>query len=231
MPPAVYWCPFCQDKLYKSKGNLNNHVMQDHEPQKQHYCHGCNRSWNIALGCTRHLRKSSCSSSNLETRHHESKKTLYACGICVRVFDDFSLRQDHLFAHQQEGAQRASWSMDNVMRSLLSYPSIADRWRAAVQRKSNNSMDVNSQWQPRWDWGNPQTGEVVTALEHTRFDSQQELDQLLDTSLSTLTSASEAQLRITGHEERPSLDAEVDFGAYPEEGLGSLLTRQLEEYF
>lgn len=197
MPPAIYWCPFCDREPYKSKGNLNNHVTQSHEPQKEYFCNACNKSWNTALCCTRHFRRSGCSNTRLETRHHELKKKLFACGLCIRPFDDFGLRQDHLFTHQQDGMQKDSWRRDNVMRSLLSHPPIAERWGVAVRKKLNNSADLNTiaRWEPCWDWSGHQADDVVEALEYMRFSNQRDLDMLLNVALSALTSASEQQLQ------------------------------------
>ncbi|KAF4544555.1 uncharacterized protein LTHEOB_6125 [Lasiodiplodia theobromae] len=225
MSPSIHWCPFCGVKLYKSKGNLNNHIEQHHEPQKHYHCNECNGSWTTALGYSRHTKKVGCSGCHLETRHHESKKSLYACGVCARAFDDFGLRQDHLFTHQQSGVGKASWDMNNVMLGLLSHSSIVGPWNAAVQRKSNNYP--SPQWQPRWDWSNPQAGEALAALEHMRFDNRGDLDRILDNVMSALTSASEQQLHGTGYDALLNIDTEMDFGALSEEDFVNYL-RQLE---
>lgn len=225
MPSGTYWCPFCDGKSYKSKGNLNNHVEQHHEPQKHHFCNECNGSWATALGCTRHIRKSSCSGCHIETRHHELKKRLYACGVCTRVFDDFGLRQDHLFIHQQSGVGKTSWDMDNVMLGLLSYPSIIGPWKTTIQRKYNNYP--NLQWQPRWDWSDSRAGKALAALEYMRFNNHEDLDRVLDIVISTLTPASEQQLHGVSHDAQPDLHTDVDFGAFSEEDFENYL-RQLE---
>lgn len=139
MPPGVYWCPFCETKPYKSKANLSNHIEEKHEPQKQYHCRDCSRSWNLPLGRSRHLGRSNCSAQHFDSTHHTNKKTLYACGVCIAVFDDFGLRQDHLATHQQGGTGKAAWSKDNLMRGVLSHSSISGSWSAPRHPQTNLS--------------------------------------------------------------------------------------------
>lgn len=182
MPDRVYWCPFCHVPPYKSQGNLTNHIEENHEPQKHHRCLDCGRSWNTKLGRTRHVSRTNCSRQRFETTHHSDKKSLYACGICNAVFDDFALRQEHLLNHQQSGMLKAAWTKDTMMHSLLSYPSISATWNLLVsQTVPYLNPDTLS-----WNWSDCRATKAMEALEHKLFNSDQELRDILDDVLATL---------------------------------------------
>lgn len=162
-PLETYWCPFCEKGIYKSQGNLNNHIEQHHEPQVLRHCHDCKKAWNTSLGRTRHIRKAVCSSRNFESTKHPERKILYACGICAFVCDDFSLRQEHLFNHQRTETPRSAWTMDNMLRGLLSHPSIAGHWNALLGEK----FPLAAPLQPlSWDWNDQRTTDSMRALEY-----------------------------------------------------------------
>lgn len=166
MAHAVHWCPFCEEKPYKSKGNLSNHMEQNHEPQTLRICLECCGNWNTDLGRSRHVRRVGCSGRQFESARHEMRKGLYGCGRCARLFDDFGIRQDHLFNHQQSGVPKAAWSMDNVMRALLSHHSISGAWTDSCQ---TGSIQLDHLEDLHWDWTKATAVEVLTALEHKRL--------------------------------------------------------------
>lgn len=182
MPPGVYWCPFCETKPYKSKANLSNHIEEKHEPQKQYHCRDCSRSWNLPLGRSRHLGRSNCSAQHFDSTHHTNKKTLYACGVCIAVFDDFGLREDHLATHQQGGTGKAAWSKDNLMRGVLSHSSISGSWYAP-RHPQTNLFSLS------WDWNDQKVIGALESLEYKRFINDHELHDILDIVASTSKNA------------------------------------------
>lgn len=192
MPGRIHWCPFCHVPPYKSQGNLSNHIEENHEPQKHHRCLDCGRSWNTKLGRTRHVSRTNCSRQRFETTHHSDKKSLYACGICEAVFDDFALRQEHLLNHQQSGMSKATWTKDTMMHGLLTHASVANAWNMlAIQ----NIPHLDTQ-NLSWDWTDGRAINAMEALEHKRFGSDQQLRDVLNDVLATLNNANGPEIDV-----------------------------------
>ncbi|KAF4544563.1 uncharacterized protein LTHEOB_6133 [Lasiodiplodia theobromae] len=113
---------------------------------------------------------------------YPDKKSLYACGICEAVFDDFALRQEHLLNHQQSGMSKDAWTKDTTMHSLLSYPSISATWNLLVSQ----TVPYLNPGTLSWNWSNCRATGAMEALEHKRFNNNQELRGILDDVLGTL---------------------------------------------
>ncbi|KAG7008893.1 hypothetical protein G7Y79_00004g014770 [Physcia stellaris] len=52
------------------------------------------------------------------------------CGFCVRYFDNFEDRFQHVAAHFEQGCTRSSWSRSTVLLSLLTQPFVISEWQS-----------------------------------------------------------------------------------------------------
>ncbi|KAF9634094.1 hypothetical protein BFW01_g4989 [Lasiodiplodia theobromae] len=131
----------------------------------------------------------------LEYQAGADKKSLYPCGICEDVFDNFDLRQEHLFNHQQSGMSKDTWTKNTMMRGLLTHASVANAWNLfAIQNIPH--LDTQSL---SWNWSDGRAVNAMEALEYKRYGNDQQLRDILNDVLATLNAVNEPVINVNSN--------------------------------
>lgn len=65
------------------------------------------------------------------------------CGFCVKYFDSFEDRFQHVAAHFEQGCPKSSWSRSIVLLSLLTQPFVNPEWKSLQDNVTDLATSIS----------------------------------------------------------------------------------------